>query len=86
MSLLSENEIRIKKDWQMAAITTVDEARYIKIARYLGELPATTTYMVSLHLRESCDLVRRDLRRMEKHGYVVADSNGSNNICWSLKP
>lgn len=86
MSLLSENEIRISKDWQMAAITSADKFRFLKIARYLGESPATSTYMVSRHLRESCDLVRRDLKRMEKRGYVVADSNGSNNICWRLKP
>lgn len=86
MSLLSENEYRIGKDWQIAAITSADKFQFLKIARYLGESPATSTYMVSLHLRESCDLVRRDLKRMEKLGYVVADSNGSNNIWWRLKP
>ncbi|MBP5120972.1 hypothetical protein [Pseudomonas protegens] len=86
MSLLSKNEYRIGKDWQMAAITSADKYRFLRIARYLGNLPATTTYMVSLHFQENCDFVRRDLKRMEKNGYVVSDSNGSNNICWRLKP
>lgn len=86
MSVLTENEIRIAKDWQTMAIDSGEQAQFLKIARYLGELPATTTYMVSLHMRESCSIIRGDLRRMEKLGYVVADSNGSNNICWSLKP
>ena len=86
MSVLEENEIRIAKDWQTMTVTTTEQAQYLKIARYLGDSPATTTYMVGLHMREACPVVRRDLRRMEKLGYVVADSNGSNNICWSLKP
>lgn len=86
MSLLIENEIRIAKDWQMMAIDSGEQAQFLKIARYFGESRATTTYMVSLHMRESCSITRGDLRRMEKLGYVVADSNGSNNICWSLKP
>ncbi|MBJ2206160.1 hypothetical protein JFT33_06125 [Pseudomonas carnis] len=86
MSVLTENEIRIAKDWQAMTVTTNEQAQYLKIARYLGDSPATTTYMVGLHIREACSVVRRDLRKMEKLGYVVADSNGSNNICWSLKP
>lgn len=86
MSALTDNEIRITKDWQTMAVTTAEQAQYLKIARYLGDSPATTTYMVGLHMREDCSIIRRDLRRMEKLGYVVADSNGSNNICWSLKP
>lgn len=86
MSVLEENEIRIGKDWQTMTVTTTEQAQYLKIARYLGDSPATTTYMVGLHMREACAVVRRDLRKMEKLGYVVADSNGSNNICWSLKP
>lgn len=86
MSTLTDNEIRITKDWQTMAVTTAEQAQYLKIARYLGDSPATTTYMVGLHMREDCSIIRRDLRRMEKLGYVVADSNGSNNICWSLKP
>ena len=86
MSVLNENEIRIAKDWQAMSITTVEQAQYMKIARYLGDSPATTTYMVGLHMREACSVVRRDLRKMERLGYAVADSNGSNNIYWSLKP
>lgn len=79
-------EIRIAKDWQMLSITSGDKARYLKIVRYLAGSHATSTYMVALHLREACGVVRRDLRKMEKRGYVTADSNGSNNIYWSLRP
>lgn len=86
MSALVENEIRIAKDWQSMAITTAEQARYLKIARYLGGSAGTSTYIVSRHLREACSVVRRDLRKMEKLGYVAAESNGSNNIHWSLKP
>ena len=86
MSLLANNEVRIAKDWQMMTITTGEQAQYLKIARYLGEAPATTTYMVGLHMRESCAIIRKDLRRMEKLGYVTTDSNGSNNIYWALRP
>jgi Mn-dependent DtxR family transcriptional regulator len=83
---LATNEIRIARHWQQMAITTADQARFLTIARYLGEMPATTTYMVSVMLRDNCQTARNDLRRMEKMGYVVADSNGSNSIRWSLKP
>lgn len=86
MSALEENEIRIAKDWQMMTVTTNEQAQYLKIARYLGGSAGTSTYMVSRHLREACSIVRRDLRKMERLGYVMADSNGSNNIYWSLKP
>lgn len=80
------NEVRLHRDWQALSVTTRNQVRFLKIINYLGESPATTTYMVSLHMRESCSIIRGDLRRMEKLGYVVGDSNGSNNICWSLKP
>ncbi len=86
MSVIKEVEIRIAKDWQTLAVTTRQQARYLAIARYLGDSPATTTYMVGLHMREACSIIRGDLRRMEKLGYVLADSNGSNSICWRLKP
>lgn len=86
MSVLTDNETRIDKDWQAMSITTAEQAQYLKIARYLGGSAGTSTYMVSRHLREACSVVRRDLRKMEKLGYVAADSNGSNNIYWSLKP
>ena len=86
MSRLMGTEIRIAKDWQTMTITTSEQGRYLKIARYLGEALATSTYMVGLHMRESCAIIRKDLRRMEKLGYVTADSNGSNNICWALRP
>lgn len=86
MSVLTDNEIRIAKDWQTMAIDSGEQAQFLKIARYLGEARATSTYMVSLHMRESCSIIRGDLRRMEKLGYVTADSNGSNNICWALRP
>lgn len=82
----SEFETRIAKDWQTMSITSGDQARYLKIARYLAGSYATSTYMVARHLREACGIVRRDLRKMEKRGYVIADSNGSNNIYWSLQP
>jgi len=81
-----EVETRIAKDWQTLSITSGDQARYLKIVRYLAGSHATSTYMVSRHLREACSVVRRDLRKMEKRGYVIADSNGSNNIYWSLRP
>lgn len=80
-----EVENQIAKDWQSMSITSSDQARYLKIVRYLAGSHSTSTYMVSLHLREACGVVRRDLRKMEKLGYVVADSNGSNNIYWSLR-
>lgn len=86
MSIIKEVETRIARDWQMMNVTTNEQAQYLKIARYLGDSPATTTYMVGLHMREACSIIRGDLRRMEKLGYVLADSNGSNNICWRLKP
>lgn len=78
-------EIRIEKDWQNMSITSGDRPRYLKIVRYLAGSHATSTYMVARHLREDCNIVRRDLRKMEKRGYVIADSNGSNNIYWSLR-
>lgn len=86
MSIIKEVETHIAKDWQTMVITTRQRAQYMKIARYLGDSPATTTYMVCLHMREACSIIRGDLRRMERLGYVLADSNGSNNICWRLKP
>lgn len=86
MSVIKEVETRIAKDWQTMAITTRQQAQYLAIVRYLGDCPATTTYMVGLHMREACSIIRGDLRRMEKLEYVLADSNGSNNICWRLKP
>lgn len=85
MSIVLLNEKRIVEDWRQMSITTPDRLRFNKIVRYLGESHATSTYMVSLHMRESCDVIRRDLKRMEKRGYVVSDSNGSNNIYWSLQ-
>lgn len=86
MSIIKEVETHIAKDWQTMAITTGQQAQYLAIARYLSDSPATTTYMVGLHMREACSIIRGDLRRMEKLGYVLADSNGSNNICWRLNP
>lgn len=86
MSLTLATEKRIVEDWRQLSITSADRVRFNKIVNYLGDVPATSTYMVARHLRESCDVVRRDLKRMEKRGYVVADSNGSNNIYWSLQP
>jgi len=86
MTPILENEVRMCKDWRQMAITTEEHARYLKIARYLEGCHATSTWMVSRHLGDSCKNVRKDLRRMEVLGYVIADSKGSNNIYWSLMP
>ncbi len=86
LSAAVEAEIRIEKDYRQMILTSSDRSRYLKIARYLGDSPATSTYMVALHLRKTCSVVRRDLRKMEKLDYVTADSNGSNNIYWALRP
>lgn len=86
MSPVLENEVRITKDHRQMAITTSEMSRYMKIIGYLAGSHATSTWMVSRHLGDSCKQARKDLRRMEGRGYVTADSNGSNNIYWSLKP
>ncbi len=86
MSLIPQVKSRIGADHLQLAITTLEHNKYLKIAGYLGDSPATTTWMVSVMLRNSCQETRNNLRRMEKMGYVIADSNGSNSIRWRLKP
>jgi predicted transcriptional regulator len=84
MSPLLENEVRITKDWRQAAITTADRELFLRIARYLAENNGSSTYMAARLLDIPCGRLRGYLRRMERHGYVVARSNGFNNINWRL--
>jgi len=74
------------KDWRDMAITTLEHAQYLKIYHYLLGSHATSTWMVSRMLDDTCKNTRKALRQMERRGYVVSDSNGSNNIYWSLAP
>lgn len=86
MSPILENEVRITHDWRQAAITTADRDLFLRIARYLAESSGSSTYMASRVLDIPCSRLRGYLRRMEKRGYVVAHSNGFNNINWRLMP
>lgn len=86
MTPVLEAEIRIEKDYRSMIVTTADLDRFLKISRYLGNSPATSTWMVHLHMAEDCRSVRKSLRQMEKLGYVTADSNGSNTIYWANRP
>jgi DNA-binding IclR family transcriptional regulator len=86
MSAMEINEARIWGDYRQMAITTGELDRYRAIARNLASSHATSTYSLAKALDAPCADTRRELRRMERRGYVVADSNGSNNIYWSLKP
>lgn len=86
MSDLEDVKVRIKEDWQQLSITSLDYHRFIQIANYLGHWPATTTHMVSVTLRCACAEARKHLRKMERMGYVAADTNGSNSIRWKILP
>lgn len=86
MSALEINEARIWGDYRHMAITTSELDRYREITRHLANSHATSTYSLAKTLGLPCADTRKELRRMERKGYVVADSNGSNNIYWSLKP
>lgn len=86
MDIFAENEIRILKDYRQMAITTTEHGIYMRIIRYMSEGFSTSTYRIARHLRCECREARKFLRKMEGRGYVIADSNGSNNICWVLKP
>lgn len=83
LSPLQENEIRIRKDYRTLSITTIEQSIFMVVARYLADHPACT-YRIALHMKTDCHHIRPKLRRMEKMGYVIAESNGSNNIVWSL--
>lgn len=86
MDIFTANEIRILKDWRQMAITSAEHHKYLKIAKYLSGSHKTSTWMVSKTLQEPCRDARKQLRKMERMGYVVAESNGSNSVYWSLKP
>ncbi|MNF85889.1 hypothetical protein D3C84_683060 [compost metagenome] len=81
-----EAEIRIHKLYRQMSVTTIEQAKYLRIAGQLAKAHASSTWYLSRALGEPCKDLRRDLRKMEGHGLVVAESNGSNNIYWSLKP
>ncbi len=83
LSPLQENEIRIRKDHRTMAITGLEQSLFMVVARYLDDR-AACTYRIAKHMKTDCHHIRPKLRRMEKMGYVVAESNGSNNIVWSL--
>lgn len=86
MTPMLENEIRIEKDYRQMAITSTDRKLYMGIARYLSENSGSSTYMASRCLDIPCGRLRKYLRQMENRGYVIAISNGSNNINWRLMP
>ena len=86
MSPLMGNEARIEKDWRQAAITSTERIIYTCIVKHLSENSGSSTYMMSRAVDIPCARLRKYLRQMEKRGYVTADSNGFNNINWSLKP
>ncbi|MEN5141108.1 hypothetical protein [Pseudomonas juntendi] len=79
-------EIRIEKIYRQANMTTVERQRYLDICVELALSHRHSTWALSRAMGEQCKPLRRDLRRMERHGLVVADSNGFNNIYWSLAP
>lgn len=79
-------EIRIEKIYRQANMTTADRNRYLDICVELAQSYRHSTWALSRAMGEECKDLRRDLRRMERHGLVVADSNGFNNIYWSLAP
>jgi len=81
-----EIEVRLLKIYRQMNITTSEHARYLQIARELSKSHATSTWQLSKAMGEDCKTIRRDLRKMEGHDLVKADSNGFNNIYWSLKP
>lgn len=82
-----EAEIRIEKLHRQMALTTADSFRFLQIAREVAKSSQVSTWFLSkVFAGEPCKVLRRDLRRMERWGIVTAESNGSNNIYWSLKP
>ena len=83
LSTFQENEIRIRNDYRTMSITDLEQSIFMVVARYLADHPACT-YRIALHMKTDCHHIRPKLRRMEKMGYVSAESNGSNNIVWSL--
>lgn len=74
---------KIRNDYQHLSVTTSELAGFLALAGYLALSPACT-YRVSLFYRQDCTSTRKALRRMERMGYVHGESNGSNNIVWSL--
>lgn len=81
-----EAEIRIEKIYRQANITTLERARYLQIARALATGLQWSTWALSKSMEEPCKSLRRDLRRMERDELVLSESNGFNNIYWSLQP
>ncbi|WP_434681326.1 hypothetical protein J3P77_09525 [Pseudomonas sp. R1-18] len=79
-------EARLEADYRQLAVTTNERFLYSSAAYILSDSCATTTGYVGRRLGMTCQQTRKTLRRMEKQGYVVADSNGSNNINWRLNP
>ena len=83
MSELSLARQRLLKAYQSLSITTVQYCRYIGIEEQLAK-GGSTTYMLSKALKVTCKELRRDLRDMEKCEAVIAESNGSNSVYWSV--
>jgi predicted transcriptional regulator len=79
-------EARLEADYRQLAVTTNERFLYSSAAHILSDSKASSTLYVSRQLGMNCQQTRKHLRRMEKMGYVQADSNGFNNIYWSLKP
>lgn len=82
---IKQIEQQIRHDYNQLRATTVDYYNFTEIARHLASGKAST-YSISRHFGVPCKDIRKILKRMEKLDYVAADSNGSNNIYWELKP
>lgn len=60
-----------------------------EILRYIATWEPMQTYRIARHIGyRYADLASRHtramLKRLERHGYIVSDGNGSNVLFWSL--
>lgn len=82
--LLEIAESRIKKLHRDLIITTAERGQYALLARKIAKRYSITTCSLAKQVDATCAELRRVLRRMEQKGLVMAHSNGSNKITWTL--